>query len=325
MKGLRPVKRGMPQSRMETMLIDQAVIKKWRIPPFQRPLTINKRVLQVVEDLKEAETPALSGTITIGILKSGPDKGVWFIADGQHRIKAYEMSEVPQCLIDLRLVEFEDMAHMAEHYSELNDPLVTMKPDDKLKALEESNPGLQLIRKRCPWVGYRAGGGSIVSMSVVLRAWFGSQNEVVSNPGRVLDLVKALLDTAEAERIATFLNAVAAAWGGEEEYRLLWRSLNLCMVAWLWRRTVLAQYSQRSVRLTRDQFTKCCMSLSANKSYVDWLVGRTMGDRDKGPCYARIKSTFATRLVHEGLVKPMLPQPEWATGQKHAMFTASLT
>jgi hypothetical protein len=34
------------------------------------------------------------------------------------------------------------------------------------------------------------------------------------------------------------------------------------------------------------------MSVSANTDYVDWLVGRNLGERDRTPAYGRLKTIF---------------------------------
>lgn len=86
---------------------------------------------------------------------------------------------------------------------------------------------------------------------------------------------------------------------------------------WLWRRLVLEEERgvKRFVRLTPEQFKKCLMSVSASSDYNDWLRGRVMGDRDRSPCYARLKAIFVARLQDESRdkKKPMMPLPAWAS------------
>jgi hypothetical protein len=65
--------------------------------------------------------------------------------------------------------------------------------------------------------------------------------------------------------------------------------------------------------LSDSEFTQCLMALSANHTYVDWLQGRALGERDRSPCYSRIRSIFSGRLGGMGYGKPMLPQPDWST------------
>lgn len=75
-----------------------------------------------------------------------------------------------------------------------------------------------------------------------------------------------------------------------------------------------------SMVINNAAFRKCLMSLAADASYCDWLLGRAMGDRDRGPAYSRIKQIFTRRLLEEKLGnkttgKVPLPQPAWARGK----------
>jgi len=70
----------------------------------------------------------------------------------------------------------------------------------------------------------------------------------------------------------------------------------------------------RSIILDEGQFRKCLMSLSANREYVDWLAGRLLNDRDRGPCLSRMKAIFVKRLNAENVGrKVVLPQPAWGS------------
>lgn len=88
---------------------------------------------------------------------------------------------------------------------------------------------------------------------------------------------------------------------------------------WMWRRLVLDKErvgNTRYVVLTPDQFKRCAMSVSADANYVDWLLGRNIGERDRSPCYQRLKTIFVQRLANDtpkATTKPKLPQPAWAS------------
>jgi len=56
------------------------------------------------------------------------------------------------------------------------------------------------------------------------------------------------------------------------------------------------------------------MSISADTLYLDWLVGRKLGERDRSPAYDRIKKAFVKRLEQDMGRKPSLPAPAWANG-----------
>jgi hypothetical protein len=85
---------------------------------------------------------------------------------------------------------------------------------------------------------------------------------------------------------------------------------------WLYRKLVLDKERgvRRYVVLNADLFKKCMMSVAANADYADWLLGRAIGERDRGPCYTRLKHIFLERLkveLHKDNLK--MPQPHWAT------------
>jgi hypothetical protein len=76
---------------------------------------------------------------------------------------------------------------------------------------------------------------------------------------------------------------------------------------------VLSQWSPQTPRLTQALFAKCCMSLSASAPYMDWLVGRHLGERDRSPAYSKLKALFAARLELDTGKKVRMPSPAWAT------------
>lgn len=298
-------------SRMETVLVTPEGIQQWKLPPFQRPLNVNTKVQALSEEIKG------SGVIP-GVLTLGELLGEQYLIDGQHRKEAFVMSGREEGIADVCIRKFETMADMGELFVELNSALVKMRPDDILRGLEGSLPTLAELRKRCPWIGYdqirRGTHGSILSVSAVLRCWFGSKAEVPQT-GSVpaASLAKEFADE-EARNLIAFINAVYTAWGRDAEYYGLWKNLNLCLTAWLWRRTVLEQYSQKPARLTPSQFIQCAMGLSADSNYCSWLVGRhNMSDRDRGPAYARIKVIFARRIKEDTGKQPLLPAPAWSS------------
>jgi hypothetical protein len=301
------------KSMMETLIITPGAIEKWKKPSFQRQFKLSKKVEALVEELKaQGDTVAIPGIITLGTLDSEK-----YLLDGQHRIEAFKLAGVKEGLADVRICHFDSMAEMGDEFVKLNSALVKMNPDDILRGLEASIDGLRFIRKKCPFVGYgylrTTATGPIVSMSAILRIWFGSAPEVPTAGGFSSQEIVKTLTTDEAEQLCEFLNVCFDAWGRDDEYRRLWTALNMTLCAWLWRRSVIAQYSPRTVRLTKEMFRKCLMALSANEKYTDWLLGRHLGERDRSPCYARMRSVFGMRLQEEGHNKPQFPSPEWFT------------
>lgn len=294
---------------LDTLLITPDIVKGWKNPPFQRPLKVNAKVLGLAEQVK-GDGGVLPGVITLGIL----DKETYLL-DGQHRREAFLLSECEEGATDVRKHFFESMAEMGEEFVNLNSQLVRLRPDDILRGLEGTIEGLRAIREACPFVGYdmirRGERSPILSMSTVLRCWFASERDVPSAAGQSsMELTKRATPD-EGEACSAFLKVAYGAWGRDSEYSRLWGALNLTVCMWLYRRTVVTQYSPNTPKLTKDMFGKCLTSLSADPGFLDWLHGRGLTERDRTPCYNRIKVIFASRLFAETDKKPRLPTPAW--------------
>lgn len=306
------------QSRMETLIISPMMVNTWKIPPFQRPLRVNEKVRTVTEQIKKTE--AIEGVITLGKLKGDPS---FWTVDGQHRIEAFKLSELKEAIADVRLVMFDTMGEMADEFVRLNSSLVKMRPDDILRGLESSTPALQTIRRSCEFVGYdnirRSGTSPVLSMSTLIRCWIASTYETpATSQGGSAATVAQNLDQGSVQNLIAFLATAHAAWGRDPEYFRLWGNLNLTLCMWLWNKLVMDQDrfgSKRYAVLNVQMFKKCLMSVSADTDYVSWLSGRNLGDRDRSPCYMRLKAIFARRIQEETLdgKKPMLPAPAWAS------------
>lgn len=297
---------------LDTIEVTPDEVKKWKSPPFQRPLRVNSKVLALGEKIK-AEGGIIPGVLTLGLLNRET-----YLLDGQHRREAFIQSGCEIGYVDVRRRIFESMAEMGREFVELNSQIVRMKPDDILRGLEGEVDGLKLIRKECPFVGYdnirRGENSPILSMAALLRCWVGSETEVPNMAGvSALDCAN-ITTKDEGEAIVAALKVCYAAWGKDAAYGRLWTSLNLTLVFWLWRRMVVGTHSVRTQKLTKDLFQKCLMSLSANTLYIDWLVGRKLSDRDRTPCYNRIKGVFVQRIFEETEKKPPFPKPEWVHG-----------
>jgi len=316
--------KGAPKSRsssMETLIVSIDQANQWCIPPFQRPLRVNAKVMAIAEDMR-SNGVEITGVITLGKIVKEPT--MW-VVDGQHRLEAFRMSGLTEVICDVRIVTFDNMAEMSDEFVRLNSAIARMRPDDILRGLEPSTPALQRIRQAAPYVGYdhvRRGGasGPTISMSALLRCWTGSMGEtpVGNSSGKSAGHTVATMDPEAVLQLLDFLNVAHAAWGRDPEYYRLWGNLNLTVCLWMWRQLVLDNKrigNKRTVVLTAPQFKQCLMSVSANRDYLDWLPGHNMGDRDRSPCYARLKAIFAKRLQEESgdNKKPLLPQPSWAS------------
>lgn len=307
------------QSRMDTLIITPSMVQEWRIPPFQRPVRINSKVVAVTELMKKSQT--VEGVLTLGALKTD---GTLYIVDGQHRVEAFKLSELSEAIADVRVCVFSDMADMADEFVKLNTALVKMRPDDILRGLESSVPSLKAIRKACEFVGYdqirRGSSSPIVGMSQLIRAWSAASFETPSTAnaynGGVAGMAQSI-DQISQQNLIAFLSTAHSAWGRDPEYYRLWGGLNLTLCMWLWNRLVTDRDrlgAKRYAVLNIPEFKRCLMSVSAETDYLVWLVGRNLGDRDRSPCYTRLKSIFVRRLTEDSKgKKPMLPSPAWAS------------
>lgn len=299
------------RTALDTIEVTPDTLRSWQIPPFQRPLRVNEKVRTLAETVAQ-DDGVIPGVMTIGVLK-----GVYYLLDGQHRREAFFLSECKRGYVDIRIHHFDSMAEMGEEFVNLNSQIVRMRPDDILRGLEGTIDSLQLIKKRCPFVGYdqirRGSAAPIVSMSALIRCWVASATEVPRACGESAQHMALQLSTDEAETLCDFAEMAFNAWGRDQEYHRLWGGLNLTLCMWLYRRLVISQYSPNTTRITKDVFRKCLMSVSAASDYVDWLVGRMPNDRDRSPCYMRLKPIFVKRIEVESNHKTRLPAPAWAS------------
>lgn len=183
------------RTTLEPAVVTPALVKSWKAPPFQRPLKENSsKLADVTQEIRSTEI--IPGVVTLGVI----EKVLWLI-DGQHRVQAFLNSELPEAFVDLRYAHFLDMSEMAKEFKKLNGKIANMMPDDLLRAEEQSNPVLRKLRRDCPFVGYgqvrRNPKSPIVSMSALLRCWFGSAPEVPSTGGlSANDVVERLSEDA---------------------------------------------------------------------------------------------------------------------------------
>lgn len=307
------------RSRMETLVVELTTVGGWRIPPFQRPLRVNDKVRMIADQIRD-DGGVIPGVITIGKLVSGRHAGEYLL-DGQHRVEAFRISECAEALADIRYVEFESMAEMGAEFVALNSQIVRMRPDDVLRGLEDSVPTLKMLREACPFIGYdyirrNPTTSPIVSVSTVLRIWEGSAAETPVAIGKSAVNLANDMTGESAEQLKRFLLMLFETWGRDDASKRLWSSLNMSVIAWIYRRLVLntERPKSRILVLRSDQFKKCLAALAANGDYSDFLLGRQLGDRDRAPCYSRIKAIFTRRLLEEKFSKGSIvfPAPAWA-------------
>lgn len=300
------------RTKVDTILLTPQLIKSWKNPPFQRPLRVNDKVMALAEQIK-ADGGVLPGMITLGILDSDT-----YRVDGQHRSEAFLISGLQEGFADVRYHWFDSMAEMSQEFERLNSALVRMRPDDILRAREASSEPLSTLRTKCPFIGYdmirRGPRAPLVGMSLALRSWFASEPEVPTAGGVSAVGCAERLTSDEAETLIGLLSLCYETWGRDIEYHRLWSALTLTLVSWLYRRTVIGQYSSASTRLTKDLFRKGLSALSADERHLEYLVGRMLNDISRAPTYNRMKAIFALRIEGETGKKIKLPSPAWAHG-----------
>lgn len=315
-RGVKEAPKGQ-RSQSDTILLTVEQANQWRIPGFQRPVKVNAKVLEIAEEMRKRQCEIV-GVITLGQLKEDP---VLYLVDGQHRIEAFRQSGMAEVIVDIRIVHFDTMAEMAEEYVRLNTAINRMKPDDLLRGLLATTASIRKVKNECGFVGFDhigyKGGPYVLSMSVAFRTWFCSNGDTpISNPhGVSIPRITQEIDDDELRNMITFLNLAFAAWSRDVGNRRLWSGLNMTVSAWMYRKLVLERPSgvKRHLIMSNAQFRQCLMSVSATETYLEWLPGRTMGDRDRSPCYGRLKAIFTRRLQQDSDNKRiLLPQPAWA-------------
>ena len=298
-------------TNVDTIEVTPDIIKGWKIPPFQRPVRENEKVLALAQELT-TNGGVFPGMLTIGIL----DNKKWLV-DGQHRCHSFILSELEVGYSDVRFRTYKSMAEMADDFVDLNGRLVNMKPDDIMRGLESSVPAIASIRERCSYVGYdqirRGQNAPILSMSALIRCWVAASKDAPGSVSISATELSKVLTTDDADQVVSFLGLAYRAFGRDPEYFRLWGNLNLTLCMWVFRRAVLAKYSAKAPKITKELFGKMLQSLSADSGYVDYLLGRQMGERDRSPCYRRMKAVFVKRLEAELGHKVSFPAPDWLT------------
>ena len=304
------------RTTVDTIMITPERMAKWKMPSGQRPLRENQKVKDAATKIQE-DVGVIPGILTIGIFED-----TYWIIDGQHRLHAFKLTALKEGYADVRFLHAESMADINAEFVELNSRLVAMRPDDFLRGLEGTTPALARIRQECTFVGYdqirRGTSGPILSMSIALRSWSGSSGETpVSYSGNMLGGTVGIAQTItedEVSHLIGFLHISHEAYGADPQYGRLWGAINLVLTMWMYRRLVLGEGispQMRSVKLTKEQFKKCLMSVSAAGEYQDWLLGRHMGERDRSPAYSRLRAIFMKRMLEETGKKVQFPQPDW--------------
>lgn len=315
-----------------------SMLAEWTHPAFQRPLSLNEDVKQLARTMQReaAQDPdgmcMIPDTVAFGRL-NGKD----YLVDGQHRIHgafaiAAGLRRLENCdailepgigalakcaLVDAKITTYDSMADMAEAFAQAQKKLVTLKPDDLLRAREETNPHLRALREACPFIGYTKNRDTketiMLSMSVAVRTWFGSG--MTPTPGPQADAAQRMLDEQEEHNLIAFFQAAEGAGWVSPLFPRLWATLNLGINMWLWRKTVLGTANKykggtSSMVLTPDEYSQCMAELRKSAEYQAELATKALRFQDRYPTYDLIKELFNVALARMGKVGPRFPQPQ---------------
>jgi len=90
------------QTTLDTIEITRKLVTTWKSPPFQRDVRVTASVTALVTALQHDNV--LPGTITLGV-----HDGDIYIVDGQHRLHAFLMTDLPVAYADVRTHYFKTM------------------------------------------------------------------------------------------------------------------------------------------------------------------------------------------------------------------------
>ena len=305
------------RTEIKKVKLTPAMVGSWKAPSFQRELRVNTNVELLVQKLVASDKPHLPGVITLSVFKD-----TTYLTDGQHRIKAFLLSELDSVSADVRTAYADSEAEMGEEFVQINSSIAALKPDHILKGLLGTSDGMRYIVKHHKnIVGFnqirRREGSPVLSMSAFLRCWFASAKDVPRGGGVTAQGSVARFTLHEAETASEVLTACEIAWGMGPESYMLWNVLNLSLVMWVYRKMVLdsSNTATRSTKLTVNQFKLCLMQLAADDNYVGWLRGRSSNEFSQGPCYERIRRAFYKRYRAETGKAIIMPPVGILTGE----------
>ena len=292
----------------------EAIRNSYELPAAQRPLTLNRKVVELASTLRAASTPCLHGTIVIGIVD-----GRMYIIDGQHRLRAIEESGVPEVLILVAYEFLDSIEDVGRRFVELNEHLVRMMTDNILNGYIASSEALTYIMEHCRFIGTSQirrsdRSGPMVSLSLMLRCWYGSANDTPSGSAGLSALeIARTMQVGDARNLVAFSDAAFTAFGRESPNKPLWSALNLTLCMWLFRQTVL-DATGRVTPLNIANFRAGLRGLAASTDYIDFLVQRKLDPTNRRVTYERLAKLFASRIRQDRdhpLRTVRLPQPEW--------------
>lgn len=302
---------------VEKIIITHEIVEGWKKPPFQRPVAIGRNLGKLAVNLQDDEF--LLTTIYLGVLD-----GVTYIVDGQHRKEAFIASGLRRLVAPVTTRYYPDgtagLTRMCEDFLKINTHVKNPTANDKLRALEPTNPLIGKIREDCPFVGYsgfrRSDSSPIVSMAQAIRALVISAQEAPGSAGRSAVDHAVEMRSSEVNGLKTFLKLAYESWGRDAENKYLWSPMNLTMCLWFFRRMLRSPSSSGSLgNTTQAQFLDIFFGLMSNRRYRALLQGNKGGrlhdSNTRNPVCRELMKTIKAQLKKDGTKSPYIPKPSW--------------
>lgn len=308
-------------SRMEKTVFQRQIDRAYAqtlldsMPEFQRGFQRNKKFEEVKDYIVARHE--IPGELTIGILDGMP-----LALDCQHRIHAFLDTDLES--VKVTVVQFTNGSYQdyAREFTLRNSQIRALDTNDRLRGMAPNLPLINKLVNDFPFMSFAAAkSGDNLSVSTVLSTWNKATQDTPSATNPVAEIASVLTDS-EYLRMAAFIQCAHRAWGDPvRSNKMLWSSLTLTMTAWLYRRVVepVEDPARKVTKIDDLTFSKCLMGVAADPTFSDWVVGRRLGRRDRGPAYNRVKEIFVQRLRHEYPERKNinLPQPRWSRGAEN--------
>ena len=296
-------------------LVKLEALTELRLPvDIQRAFKKNKNLIKVAETTRT--TGEVVGAIYVGILRSNPS--ILYALDGQHRTIAAYLSGRKQVTCSFEFELFDSLPEMGIRFAALNSEIKHLDTGDRLAPLSLSSPIIQEFRRRCLFIGLRTNNNKnsheSISLTSILTAFTSGKSDNIARSKISHDNLISSMQLSDVEEVCNFLRDAREAWGPEPQHRALYKTVNLCVCYWLYRRMVCGHSKTsltKATPLSVIQFRRGLAAVSANDRLLEWLPRAGLGDRHRSVCYERVISAMRPTLEEETCKKVKFPQPEF--------------
>lgn len=281
---------------VEDMLIDLFTLTEtWKVPPFQRDNIVNKKVSDLAEVIKK--DPHLRfGTLIVGCID-----GELYLLDGHHRKGAVLKSGVLAFRADVKFARCASMVEAVEVYQQVQDQIKRGTPNDRLKAAAYKHPNLQRVANECNFVTFAKAAkgqeGRLLTMSTAVQAWEWSKGDPPKpNKGGSVESMGEGLSDDDSTKLIEFLKLCREHFGTDQP--AMWKSPNLPMCLWLYRRLVWRENAEdkRYSTLSRKEFGTG-LAVLRQGAYVACLTNKKLSnDYDRDVVWKKLLSNFRKGL-----------------------------